>query len=70
MSAALTTFVAMYFAAIRWIVVQYQTQAPYKLPWEGLISVAFVCTLLAVVSCKAVFYLTEALLWFAVWLVR
>jgi hypothetical protein len=65
-----TTFAAIYFAAIRWIVVHIEAQVQQRLPWQGLVFVAFACTLLAILTCPAVLCVTEALLWFAVWLVR
>ena len=65
-----TTFAAIYFAAIRWIVVHIEAQVHQVLPWQALIFVAFACTLLAILTSPAVLCVTEALLWFAVWLVR
>lgn len=66
----LTTLAAMYLAAIRWVVIQIEAQAQDTLHWPGVISVGFFGTFVIVITCPAVFGLTEALLWFAVWFVH
>lgn len=63
-------FVAIYFAGIRWAVVQIEAQVGQNLPWGGIVGVGIGCTLLALVTCPAVFGVTESLMWFFVWLVR
>lgn len=66
----LTTFAAMYFAGIRWAVVQTEAQVGQRLPWGGIIGVGIGCTLLALMTAPAVLGVTESLMWFFVWLVR
>lgn len=66
----LTTFVAMYFAAIRWIAGQIEAHVGQQLPWQAMIVVALVGGFVAMLTCPFVLWVTEALLWFAVWLVR
>jgi hypothetical protein len=66
----LTTFVALYFAAIRWIAGQIETDVGQQLPWQAMLAVALAVAVFAIVTCPFVLWVTEALLWFAVWLVR
>lgn len=64
------TFTAIYLAAMRWVVDHVQALSRETLPWQAVLFIVFGCTLLAILSCPAVFCVTESLMWFAVWLVR
>jgi len=66
----LTTFAAIYFAGIRWVVVHVEAHVRQALPWSAVLGVGFGCTLVFLLTCPAVLGLTESLLWFGVWLVR
>lgn len=65
-----TTLAAMYLAAIRWVVVQIEARMQDTLDWPGVMTVGLFTTFVMVITCPAVFGMTEALLWFAVWLVH
>lgn len=65
-----TTFTAIYFAGVHWVAVQLETRAQEQLPWQGLAAIVVAWTALLGMTCPFVLWITEALLWFAVWFVR
>ncbi|HET6883260.1 MAG TPA: hypothetical protein VFI31_24025 [Pirellulales bacterium] len=66
----LTTFAAMYFAGIRWVVGCIEAHVHQALPWNAVALVGLGYTLVVFVTLPAVVGITEPLLWFGVWLVR
>jgi len=68
----LTTFAAIYFGTVRWVVV-HAARSPAVRPGEELGVFAIVgalCLVAAVVAVPIVFAAADSLVWFAVWLVR
>lgn len=65
-----TTFIAIYFAGVRWAAAQVEARVHEQLPWQALAAVVVGWTAFIGVTCPFVLWVTEALLWFAVWLVR
>jgi hypothetical protein len=69
------TLAAIYFAAIRWVVVQVETRMHEEgvneaLPWYLVLALAGGLTLFLLITCPWVLRLAESLMWLAVWLVR
>ena len=68
----LTTFAAVYFGAVRWVVVHLAPLSPGRSN-HGLglfVIVGTVCLMLAACAIPFVVAVTDSLVWFAVWLVR
>lgn len=65
-----TTFIAIYFAGVRWAAAQVEARVHEHLPWQALAAIIVAWTVFIGVTCPFVLWITEALLWFAVWLVR
>lgn len=65
-----TTFAALYFAGIRWVVGCIEAHLQQALPWNAVALVGIGCALAVLFTCPAVLAITEPLLWFGVWLVR
>jgi hypothetical protein len=71
----LTTFVAIYLAAVRWLVVNLRWPSSSGPPAADeqsrlFIGVGIGCLFLAAISIPIVLGMAEALVWFGVWLVR
>ena len=67
----LTTFVAIYCAVVRWLVVNSWPRLSSPPPaGEQFLWVGIGCLFLAAISIPIVFGMAESLVWFGVWLVR
>ncbi|HWB11853.1 MAG TPA: hypothetical protein VG826_21665 [Pirellulales bacterium] len=69
------TLVAVYLAAIRWVVVQVERQMAQEgvresLPWQAVMAMGAGVTLFLVITYPWVLRLAESLMWLAVWIVR
>ncbi len=67
----LTTFVAIYFAVVRWLVVNSWPPGVAQPPdGEKFLMVGTACIVLAAISIPCLLGMANSLVWFAVWLVR